>query len=78
MCRAVDRRGVAPEEAVTAEEALAMYTRDAARVCGLPGGVLREGGRADFVILSADPGVDPEGVQVDRTVLGGEVVFARA
>jgi predicted amidohydrolase YtcJ len=76
--RAVDRRGVASEEAVTAEEALAMYTREAAKVCGLVDmGVLAEGARADFVVLSGDPALDPEAARVEQTVLGGRVVFRR-
>lgn len=77
--RAVDRRGVAEEEAIDAADALAMYTREAAKVCGLADrGVLRKGARADFVIFSGDPGVDPAAATLDRTVLGGRVVYERA
>jgi predicted amidohydrolase YtcJ len=76
--RAVDRGAIAPEEAISAEEALAMYTREAARACGLRDvGTLSAGMRADFVILSDDPCTATSGVSVDETVLGGTTVFER-
>ena len=76
--RAVDRGAIAPEEAISAEEALTMYTREAARACGLHDvGTLSAGMRADFVILSSDPCTTTTGVSVEETVLGGNTVFER-
>jgi predicted amidohydrolase YtcJ len=68
---------------LTAEEAIAAYTRDAAyssfeeRLKG----TIAEGKLADFVVLSADPIVDPETLKsltVVKTILGGDVVYDRA
>jgi hypothetical protein len=54
-----DRDGhvVDPDEAVSVEDALAAYTIEAARVCGLEGeaGSLAAGKRADFVVLDGNP-----------------------
>src|SRR5690606_13482513 len=72
-----------PEEAVTVEEALKMFTIWPARWAyedHLKGTIV-PGKLADFAVLSADPfDVEPEALfdlQVDATILGGEVVFAR-
>ena len=66
---------------MSAEEVLAMYTREAARACGCLDvtGTLESGKRADLVVLSADPcarGVELEAVRVERTILAGKTVFA--
>ena len=72
---------VDPEEAIDAEQALALYTRSAARACGCLDscGTLEVGKRADLVILSADPRTSDAGeldaLKVEQTVLGGETVF---
>ena len=54
-----DRDGhvVDPDEAVPVEDALAAYTIEAARACGLEGeaGSLAVGKRADFVVLDGNP-----------------------
>jgi len=52
LCR--DRAGVVPAEAVTPEQALAMYTTDAARALGEPE-PLAVGSPADLVIVDRDP-----------------------
>jgi len=68
------------EEAVSAEEALAMYTRDAAYVSfsERERGILRPGMLADWVALSVDPlECDPEALRdasVLATAVGGELV----
>ena len=71
---------ICPEQAVSAEEVLAMYTREAARACGCLDvtGTLESGKRADLVVLSADPcatGVELDAVRVKRTILAGKTVF---
>jgi imidazolonepropionase-like amidohydrolase len=71
-----------PEEAVSAEEVLQMYTRNAALSIGCLDvtGSLEVGKRADFVVLSADPcKVTPgqlEEIKVRQTFLAGEVVYS--
>ncbi len=72
-----------PEEAVTPAEALAMYTREAARAAGCLDvtGTLEPGKRADLVILSEDPTVSKEALErarVVETVLAGRTVHAAA
>jgi predicted amidohydrolase YtcJ len=52
-----DGHVIGPEERVSVEEALWLYTQGAARVCGLESevGSIRCGKRADLVLLAADP-----------------------
>ena len=70
-----------PEERLTVEEALRLYTIDAAYATGeeMEKGSLEEGKLADFVVLSGDPTVVPSGrladVEVETTSIGGRVVF---
>jgi predicted amidohydrolase YtcJ len=71
---------IGPDQAVSAEDVLAMYTREAARACGCLDvtGTLESSKRADLVVLSADPcarGVELEAVRVERTILAGKTVF---
>lgn len=67
-----------PDQRVTVDEALTMYTRTAADVSGCLDrcGTLEVGKRADVVILSGplSTQADLERVKVRATVLGGEVV----
>ncbi len=68
-------------QAVSGEEALALYTRDAAYVAfsDHERGVLRPGLLADWTVLSADPTTcEPDALQhaqVLATAVGGEVVY---
>lgn len=68
------------DQSLSVDEALAMYTVNAARVLGVEGhhGSLRPGSAADFLVLDADPrAVDPHqigGIQVERTYRGGRCV----
>lgn len=73
----------APEEALTAEEALRMYTLGSARA-GFEEdekGSISRGKFADMAVLSADPlSVAPDDIgeiQVEMTILDGEVVYER-
>jgi len=89
MRAALDRRTCSgerlqPEEAVDASEALAMYTREAAYALGVLDccGTLEVGKRADLVVLSEDPLAPLPGglarTRVERTLLGGDVVYSAA
>ncbi len=72
-----------PEEAVSVEDAFRMFTIWPARWTYEDHfkGTITPGKLADFAILSADPfTIEPEAlfdVQVDATILGGEVVHSR-
>ncbi len=72
---------LSPEEAISAEQALRMYTLAGAYASfeeQLKGSV-EVGKMADLVVLSADPtAVSPEelkGIRVEKTIIGGEVVW---
>lgn len=70
-----------PEQRITLDEALALYTRTAAEVSGFADrcGTLTAGKRADLVVLDAPlgDGADLEHARVRGTVLGGALVFGR-
>jgi predicted amidohydrolase YtcJ len=80
---AVDRFGVAPEQRLGVEQALALYTIDAARAQHREHetGSLEVGKRADLVVLDRDPRAVPveelASLEVQRTVIGGQVVHDR-
>ncbi|MEE9202383.1 MAG: amidohydrolase [Dehalococcoidia bacterium] len=73
---------VAPDEAVSPEEALALYTTGAAHAAAEEGakGSIAPGKLADLAVLSADPtAVPPEeimDIRVTMTILGGQVVWS--
>ena len=72
---------VAPEQALTPLEVLAMYTREAAVACGWGdvAGTLEVGKRADLVVLSGDPArARLEELAVVETIAGGESVYRAA
>jgi len=73
---AVDRAGIADEEAISAPEALALYTTGASTVRDTAGvtGTLTPGARADVVVLSEDPNRNPERVEVEATIAAGRLV----
>lgn len=82
MRRAVDRRSIAGrplqiDEAISPQQALAMYTREAAYVSGClqQTGTLEPGKRADIVVLSNDPLVALEDTAVERTIVAGQVMY---
>jgi predicted amidohydrolase YtcJ len=70
---------IGPDERVSVEEALWLFTRGAARVCGLESevGSIRRGKRADLVWLAADPTRIPVGdvphIPVCMTMVDGVV-----
>ena len=71
-------RRLHPEQAISPSEALALYTKSAARALGLEDrvGSLEVGKRADIAVLSADPRVTRD-LRVEQTWLFGEPVFER-
>jgi predicted amidohydrolase YtcJ len=73
-------RNLGPGQPVTREEALLMWTRDAARVVEWEGiGTLAPGNHADLIVVDRNPLScnleDLADTRVLRTVLGGETVF---
>ena len=79
----VTREGFETQQAVTAAEAVRMYTLDAAYAQFEESvkGSVSVGKRADMVILSANPvSVSPEeirDIQVEQTIVGGSVVYQK-
>ncbi len=70
-----------PEECISAEQALAMYTINAAYASfeeSIKGSIAR-GKLADIVVLSDDPTQSPpeqiKDIRVEMTIIGGEVVW---
>lgn len=80
--RAADGTLVDPEETIPVEVALAAYTIEAARACGLEEecGSLEIGKRADLVVLDRNPLEVPAealpGLRVLRTFVAGEEVWS--
>jgi hypothetical protein len=79
---AVTRHGFEPDQALTAAEAVEIYTRGGALAQQREheAGSLTEGFRADLVVLSADPtAVSPPKIadlDVHTTVVGGRVIYS--
>jgi len=77
-------RQVRPSQAISALEALRLYTVDAAYSCFLEGklGSLSKGKYADLVVLSGDPlRADPaelKNLRVEITLMEGEIVHGKA
>lgn len=75
--------GWLPEQRLSVEEALRMYTLGSATVCGeaKTKGTLETGKYGDMVVLDEDPfSVEPHeisSIPVNMTVMGGRVTFAR-
>ena len=72
------------QEAISIEQAFAMYTRQAAYVleCLDETGTLEPGKQADFILLSGDPFGNSricwDRVKVQQTYMNGEMVFSRS
>ncbi|MCL4429515.1 MAG: amidohydrolase [Chloroflexi bacterium] len=72
-----------PEQRLTVEEALRMYTLDAAYCSGEENikGSIEEGKLADLTVLSSDPWLVPpseiEEINVELTVIGGQIFFSK-
>jgi len=74
-------RDIGVSESITVEQALALYTREAAYISfeEADRGTIEEGKLADFIVLDKDPSAVPPaeipGCQVKMTVLNGKIVF---
>ena len=80
--KASDGTDCGARQAVDVQTAVRLYTREAARAAGFTGsGMLREGYRADFAVLSQDIfEISPERidtVRVMNTYIGGTCVYRR-
>ena len=78
--RWADEPVIHEDEAITGDEALAMYTREAARACGCldEAGTLEVGKAADLVRLSGDPRtVAGRAIRVVETWVGGQCLSPR-
>lgn len=79
--KTADGNVIGPDEAIGVEDAIRVYTCDAAYTCFEDDvkGSIEPDKLADFVVLSDDPtAVDPDEIheiEVDRTFLAGEQVF---
>jgi len=79
----VNRLGVTPDEAVSTEDAIRMYTTHAARAAFEENlkGTIEPGKLADLVVLSQDPlsvpPADLRDLSVEMTMVGGNVIFTR-
>jgi len=79
FCRS-GRQNLGPAQGVSREEALFMWTRDAAAVLGWEGlGTLQPGSHADLIVVDRDPLACPLGdlaaTRVLRTVVAGRTVY---
>jgi predicted amidohydrolase YtcJ len=86
---AVTRKGqsgevIGPDEAVSIEQAIRMYTANGAYLTWEEGskGTLEPGKLADMIVLDSDPLTIPAEallrVNVDLTIVGGKIVYERA
>jgi predicted amidohydrolase YtcJ len=81
--QAAVRREIFPEERVTVDEALRMYTVDAAYSSGEENikGLVEVGKLADLTVLSHDPSEVPpneiENITVEMTIIGGKLVYSK-
>ncbi len=68
-----------PTQRITADEAIRMFTFDAAKSEGLDdiAGIIEPGKKADFVVLDGDFEKNPDEVKVDMTIIDGEILYER-
>lgn len=81
--KAAVTRGFFPKEQITIENALRMYTIDAAYAAFEEEvkGTIEEGKFADFAVVSDDPRTCPKdkigNIEVEMTIIGGKVVYPK-
>ena len=68
-----------PDQRVSADEAIAMFTIGAAKSEGMDeiSGTIQPGKRADFSVLRGDIGKNPASVEIEMTIIGGEILYDR-
>ena len=76
-----DGQAIAPEEAISIQQALKAYTVSAAELSGLPrSGTLQPGNYADFIIPDRDPLTITAGalkdIRIEQTYIGGRCVWS--
>ena len=81
--RAWDGTDCGQEQTVDIETAIILYTKEAARMAGFDRlGQLREGYKADFLLLDRDileiPAEEIDQVQVEQTYIGGQCAYQRS
>ena len=81
--RAWDGTDCGQEQTVDIETAIILYTKEAAQMAGFDRlGQLREGYKADFLILDRDileiPAEEIDQVQVEQTYIGGQCAYQRS
>ncbi len=77
----MDGHQLAPDESLTIADALALFTRAAARLARLEAGVIEPLALADLIVLPRDPLQLPPAelanLPVDVTIVGGRVIYER-
>jgi predicted amidohydrolase YtcJ len=77
----IDGDTLAPDERLSAAEALAMFTRDGARLARIEAGAIEPEMLADLIVLPRDPAAlmpaDLANLAVDITIIEGRVVYER-
>jgi predicted amidohydrolase YtcJ len=77
----IDGNQLAPTEALSMQEAFALFTSDAARLARLDAGAIEPERLADLIVLQRDPfklkPADLMNLAVDITIVGGRVVYER-
>jgi predicted amidohydrolase YtcJ len=77
----IDGRQLAPDERLAPADALALFTRDAARLARLDAGAVEPERLADLVVLARNPltlgAMELASLAVDITLIGGRVVYER-
>jgi predicted amidohydrolase YtcJ len=72
---------LAPNEAISVEDAFALFTTDAARLARLDAGTIAPGYAADLIVFPREPlslkPADLMNLAVDITIIGGRVVYER-
>jgi predicted amidohydrolase YtcJ len=77
----IDGVELAPAEALSLQDAFALFTSDAARLARLEAGAIEPGRLADLIVMPRDPfslkPADLMNLIVDMTIVGGRVVYER-
>ena len=77
ICAAMEHRNT--DQRVSAEEAIAMFTIGAAKTEGMDEicGSMEPGKKGDITVLSGDIEENPYSVEIEMTIIGGEILYDR-